>query len=47
MHETKLIEDFILSFSSATAKYTGETFGILYLYRQSGRSLISKDEDLG
>ena len=28
------------------AKYTGEAFGILYLYRQSGRSLICKDEDL-
>lgn len=28
------------------AKYTGEAFGILYLYWQSGRSLICKDEDL-
>ena len=28
------------------AKYTGEAFGILYLYQQSGRSLICKDEDL-
>ena len=29
-----------------SAKYTGEAFGILYLYRQSGWSLICKDEDL-
>ena len=28
------------------AKYTGEAFGIFYLYWQCGRSLISKDEDL-
>ena len=28
------------------AKYTGEAFGILYLYQQSGKSLIYKDENL-
>ena len=28
------------------SKYTGEAFGVLYLYRQSGRSLICKEEDL-